>query len=883
MINLEIQKQNIFFREIIDSIPNPFYVIDVLDYTIKIANKMAYKGKIPEGLTCHLLTHHSNTPCDSREHPCPLKEVLNTKKPVIVEHRHYDGQGVLKNVEVHGYPIFDADGNVAQYIETVVDITSRKEAEKALELEREKLRLLYDNSPDAIIITDKEKKIIYANKKTETVGGVSGGKLKGRPCFEAIIGRDAACEGCKMDEAMEMKSSRTYIKHEITGEKESWLEQLWYPVIDRDDNIESVVEIARDITDLKKTGEALQKHLDFIQKLIDAIPNPIYYKDTNGIYLGCNKSFEELHGRPKETIIGESAFDLFPEDHAENLNEKDQELVHEPGVQVHETALLYADGKIRDVIINKATFSDLDGTIAGLVGVVIDITERKRTEREINFLASIVRNMPDAVCAIDPENRIVFWNEGAERMFGYTSEEILGKDVRLIVPREYETEISHCFNFLNKQENIPTYESIRISKDGTRFPVEITAVPLYNINHNITGCASITKDIRRRKKMEKEILKASRIESIGVLAGGIAHDFNNLLTAIMSSISTVKDMVPPEEDINELLTIAQRASRNAKDLTHQLLSFAREDAPVREIGSVAELLRKTIKFVMSGSNIKYKLFIEENLLPVEMDKTQITQVIHNLALNAKEAMQDGGNLTIHVENSMVGENDNLPLRAGEYVKISICDEGPGIPEEILNRIFDPYFSTKQMGVKKGMGLGLALCYVIVKNHEGHIAVDSMVGEGTTFTIYLPASATEETEMHKEERRIITGTGRVLIMDDEEVIEQIAGIMFKRIGYEITFAKDGSETIRLYEQAMKSGQKFDIVILDLTIPGEGGGKETIKRLLAIDAGVKAIVSSGYSEDPVMANYRSYGFKGVLPKPYEVEELSEVIHTVLKEPV
>jgi len=229
------------------------------------------------------------------------------------------------------------------------------------------------------------------------------------------------------------------------------------------------------------------------------------------------------------------------------LSEKDQELVHEPGVQVHETALLYADGKIRDVIINKATFSDLDGTIAGLVGVVIDITERKRTEREINFLASIVRNMPDAVCAIDPENRIVFWNEGAERMFGYTSEEILGKDVRLIVPREYEAEISHCFNFLNKQENIPTFESIRISKDGTRFPVEITAVPLYNINHNITGCASITRDIRRRKKMEKEILKASRIESIGVLAGGIAHDFNNLLTAIMSSISTVKDMVPPKK------------------------------------------------------------------------------------------------------------------------------------------------------------------------------------------------------------------------------------------------------------------------------------------------------------------------------------------------
>lgn len=757
------RKENKFLLEIIDSIPNPFYVIDVRDYTIKIANKMAYQGKIPEGLTCHLLTHRSNTPCDSSEHPCPLKEVLRTKRPVIVEHMHYDAQNVLKNVEVHGYPIFDADGNVVQYIETVVDITSRKEAEKALEIEREKLRI----------------------------------------------------------------------------------------------------------------------NFDFIQKLIDTIPNPIYYKYAHGLYLGCNKSFEELHGRPKKEIIGKSAYDLFPNNHAEILHEDDQALLREPGVQTQEASLLYASGKIRDVIINKATFSDSDGTPAGLVGVILDITERKKIEREINFLASIIRNMPDAVCAIDPENRVVFWNKAAERMFGYTSEEILEQPVTLILPEEHKSEISHCVTSLNMTEIVPSYESIRISKDRTRFPVEVTAVPLYDVNGQITGCASITRDVRGRKKMEKEILKASKIESIGVLAGGIAHDFNNLLTAIMSSISTVKDMVPSDPDIHELLSIAQKASRNAKDLTHQLLSFARGDAPDREAGSVAELLRKAIRFVMSGSNIKYKLFIEEHLFPVRMDKTQITQVINNLALNAKDAMQEGGLLTVHAENCMIERNDNIPLKEGEYVKISISDQGTGIPEEIIHKIFDPYFSTKQMSVRKGMGLGLALCYVIIKNHDGFIAVDSTVGVGTTFTIYLPATESKEPEAQEEKRRIITGKGSVLIMDDETVIEQIAGIMFRRIGYELTFARDGAETIRLYEAAMKAGRKFDVVILDLTIPGEQGGKETVRRLLEIDGSVKAIVSSGYSEDPVMANFRSYGFKGVLPKPYEVEELSEVIAAVLRE--
>ncbi len=761
-MNLKIQKQNRFLIEIIDSIPNPFYVIDVRDYTIKIANKRAYSGKIPNGLTCHLLTHHSHAPCDSKEHPCPLKEVLNNKNPVIVEHMHYDENGDLKNVEVHGYPVFDTDGNVVQYIETIIDITCRKEAEKALELEREKLR----------------------------------------------------------------------------------------------------------------------NNLDFIQKLIDAIPNPIYYKDTRSIYLGCNKSFEELHGFRKEEIIGQSAYKLFPKDYAEKLQERDRALISRPGVQVHETSLLYADGVMRDVIINKATFSNLDGSVGGLVGVVIDITERKRAEREINFLASIIRNMHDAVCAIDPENKVIFWNEGAEKMFGYQSEEIIGRPVTIIIPSECEMEISHCFNFLNGQERIPTYESIRISKDGKRFPVEVTAVPLYDMDHRIAGCAAITKDIRDRKKMEEELLKASKIESIGVLAGGIAHDFNNLLTAIMSSISTAKDMTEPEGEINELLTIAKRASRNAKDLTYQLLSFARGSVPERETASVAELLKESIKFVMSGSNVKYKLFVEDSLWPVEMDKAQITQVIHNLALNAREAMQEGGVLTIHAENNMITKKDNMPLREGRYVKISISDQGSGIPEDIVQKIFDPYFTTKKMGIKKGTGLGLALCYVIIKNHEGFITVDSKVGEGTTFTFYLPASVGEERAEREQEHRIISGKGKVLIMDDEEIIEKIASIMFRRMGYEITFAKDGSETIKLYERAMESGQKFDIVILDLTIPGEEGGKETIKRLLEIDPHVKAIVSSGYCEDPVMSNYRRYGFKDVLPKPYEVEELSEVVYRVLK---
>jgi CheY-like chemotaxis protein len=313
----------------------------------------------------------------------------------------------------------------------------------------------------------------------------------------------------------------------------------------------------------------------------------------------------------------------------------------------------------------------------------------------------------------------------------------------------------------------------------------------------------------------------------------------------------------------------------AKDLTQQLLTFSKGGIPIKKTISLAEILKDTATFTLSGSSVECKLAIKEDLWPVEADVGQISQVIHNLIINADQAMPEGGIIGVNAENFIVRIDTTLPLQKGNYVKISIKDQGIGIPKEYLSKIFDPYFSTKQ----KGSGLGLTVAYSIIKNHEGYITVDSEMGAGTTFSIYLPAS-TKQIQIEKiKEIKPIFGKGKILVMDDEEIIRDALGEILTTLEYQVNFAKNGEEAIALYKQAKEVNEPFDAVIMDLTIRGGMGGKEAIKKLLEIDSSVKAIVSSGYSTDPVMADYQNYGFSGVVAKPYNIQELSKTLHKII----
>jgi nitrogen-specific signal transduction histidine kinase/CheY-like chemotaxis protein len=382
-------------------------------------------------------------------------------------------------------------------------------------------------------------------------------------------------------------------------------------------------------------------------------------------------------------------------------------------------------------------------------------------------------------------------------------------------------------------------------------------------------------DITERKRMEQEITKVQQLESLGILAGGIAHDFNNILTAILANISMVKLYGDLQDDISQMLTEAEKASLRAKKLTQQLLTFAKGGAPIRKAMSISGLLKDTAEFTLSGSKARCEFSMPDDLWLIKADAGQIGQVIQNLIINADQAMPRGGTIKICAENAIIGENDVPLLKEGRYLKISVTDQGTGIAKKDLSSIFDPFFTTKQ----KGSGLGLATAFSIVNNHDGHISVDSEVEVGTTFHVYLPSSRKTSRPEERAKDEPTRGKGRILLIDDEEIIRRATGEVLKRIGYQVKVAKDHEDGIRRYDKALKGKRPFDVIIMDLTIPGDLGAREAIKKFKEIDRDVRVIVSSGYSDDPTMSNYREYGFRGVVEKPYNIGDLAEVLHTVL----
>ena len=389
----------------------------------------------------------------------------------------------------------------------------------------------------------------------------------------------------------------------------------------------------------------------------------------------------------------------------------------------------------------------------------------------------------------------------------------------------------------------------------------------------------LQQEIVEREKVEEELLRAQKLESLGTMAGGIAHDFNNLLASVLGNIQLAKLDIPQTDQVYRQLTEAEQASLRARDLTQQLLTFAKGGTPVKSVTSVAALIRETAGFTLRGSSVRYDLQIPDELWPIEADEVQMTQVVNNLLINADQAMPNGGTITVKCEDIMLDAAAFPSLAAGKYVKVTITDRGTGIPQEHIAKVFDPYFTTKQ----RGSGLGLAVTYSIVKNHGGHISLESVLGKGTTFHLYLPATDKKLTPPAKESEYLRTGKGRVLVMDDEETILTTMRDILTRLGYEVTFAREGAEVVELYRNAMgERGTPFDVVIMDLTIAGGMGGKDAVKKLLEIDPRVKAIVSSGYPKDPVMSEYRQYGFSGVVAKPFRIRELSEVVYRVMNDP-
>ena len=367
-----------------------------------------------------------------------------------------------------------------------------------------------------------------------------------------------------------------------------------------------------------------------------------------------------------------------------------------------------------------------------------------------------------------------------------------------------------------------------------------------------------------------------KLESLGLLAGGIAHDFNNILTALTGNLSLARMHVESGSKVHKRIKEAEKASFRARGLTQQLLTFSRGGEPIKQLTSISDLIKESSQFVLSGSNIKCEYDLPINLWLVRVDEGQISQVLSNLIINAEQAMPDGGTVTLHAENVHISSKGIHPLKGGDYVAVSVEDQGIGISEKYLTKVFDPYFSTKH----KGHGLGLATAYSIINKHGGLLEVESEIGKGAVFRFYLPASSKKESQQPYDLDGIHKGIGLVLLMDDEEEIREIGKDMIQHLGYQVKTASDGKESLEIYTKAMLDNNPFDVVIMDLTVPGGMGGKEAIEKMLEIDPSAKVIVSSGYANDPILSDYKKYGFSGIVPKPYKIEEVGKVLKNLLK---
>jgi PAS domain S-box-containing protein len=636
-------------------------------------------------------------------------------------------------------------------------------------------------------------------------------------------------------------------------------------------------ELEQKIAEAKLTEGLLAYERDLLRMLLEHSPDAIYFKDCDGRFIKCGRAIARHLGMESAAeAVGKTDFDFFTEEHARPAFDCEQEIIRSGnpviGLVEKET---WPDGRETWVLTSKMPLRDKAGNIIGTFGITKDVTKLKATElalaKEKELLAVTLRSIGDAVITTDVDGRIVLFNRVAEQVTGWPQTDAIGKPLKQVfhtLGAESDTEIVH--RAMTEVTPLPSREAILVKRDGAERNISESVAPIIDQRGQKIGAVLVFRDVTEKLKTEAELAKASKLESIGVLAGGIAHDFNNILTVILGNISLARMAHGAGLRVDESLAEAENASLRARELTHRLLTFAKGGAPIKKPLDLVPLIRDCAARAVQHTSIIPEFFAGKDLWAVEADESQIAQVARNIISYVCALTTDDPRLEIHVFNQEVANDALLLLKPGKYVRISVRNYGTSIQPENVTKIFEPYFGSK----KQDSGLELASAYSIVRKHEGQIRVESISGAGTIFHIYLPATialpVVSRTAM-SQARNSTRPSLRVLVMDDELSIRKLTAVLLERIGCTVVTAADGAEAIEIYETARRKGERFDVIIMDLTVPRGLGGKELISQLRALDPDVLAIVSSGYSNDPVMANFRDYGFAGVVPKPYNTADL------------
>jgi PAS domain S-box-containing protein len=729
---------------------------------------------------------------------------------------------------------------------------------------------ILDASPDLIYIYDiAEGRNVYANREIVNFLGYTAEQIKafGSSLMQTILHPDDAMAVARHhaafatigdNEALEIE----YRMRHADG-RYRWLRSREVLFSHDTHGMGSqILGIAEDITSRKLFMKALQESEEKFREYIEQAPDGVFVTDKTGRFVEANKASLDITGYDKEELLTLTIHDLLAEESQEEGMAHLKKLLL-TGKASSDLFHRHKNGLKICLTISAIKISD-----EKILGFAKDITQRIRTEKKLKEseerYRTLIEQASDGIFLSDDDGKFIEVNTAGCKLLGYSHEEILRLTLRDVVKATADSPLS--IKKLREGKSVLREREL-ICKDGTLVTVEINAKKI------AAGLfQGIARDITDRKRMEEGLRKAQKLESLGVFAGGIAHDFNNLLGGIFGYIDMAKDSCEAGGKTRRYLDKASKTFSRAKDLTGQILTFAKGGAPLMKTGLLMPLVKDCARFALSGSNVSCAFQTAEDLWPCDFDESQIRQVIDNVVINAVQAMPQGGAIKVCVENCTIKSGEKTSITPGRYVHVSIADSGVGIPEDVLPRIFDPFFTTKQ----KASGLGLAAAYSIIKKHGGEIFAQSQHGKGAVFHLYMPVSEKSPEEKIVSKTRTHKGSGRILVMDDEEAIRETVGDMLATMGYDAEYALNGQDALAMIAKAKAAHNPYKAVFMDLTIPGGMGGKDAAAKLRKTEKDLLVFVSSGYSEDPVMSDPSGHGFNDKIKKPFRRSELADLLN-------
>jgi len=820
---------------------------------------------------------------DDREGFIRKIEALDRDNPVMVA----EARVVLPDGRVTWHQwthdaIFGERGDAVEYQSTGRDVTELKKAAERLRESEEKFSKIYRKAPLLITLSDIETgRFLDVNEKFLEISGFTREEVVGRTAIE--IGWISEEQRARMQQILRERGRVSGMELSLRRKDKGEVICLYNGEVITVGGTQRLLSIAQDITERKAAEVALQKSETMLQTIIDAEPDCIKVLDENACLIMMNRAgLDMLQVDSLDQVRGQCICPMISFECRPAFMELTRRVFQgESGTLFFE--MVGTQGRRLCLETHAVPLRNEKGEITALLGVTRDVTERKRAEEELREKEQKYRLLFESAndgIFIQDETGFTDCNQKGAEMYGLPKAEIIGRSPREFAPeRQPDGRLSAEVageKIRAALSGVPQmFEWQPLRADGSAFDVEIT---LNRLELGGKICLqAIVRDISERKRLEQEHIRSQKLESIGTLAGGIAHDFNNLLQGVFGYISMAKLTHDQKDKSLSMLDQAEKALHQSVSLTSQLLTFSKGGKPLKKKIDLKPVIENAVKFALSGSRVDYALSFDDDLRPVKADEGQLGQVVQNIILNAEQAMPLGGRIEIAARNVLASSLAGVPAASSaDLVEITVRDQGIGIPPEHLPKIFDPYFTTKE----KGSGLGLATTYSIVKNHGGDINVSSVLGKGTTFTVYFPAAGQDVVGPASTAGPRTARTAQVLVMDDEELVRRVAHELLTGLGHDVELAAHGGEAVEKYLQAKAEGRPFDVVILDLTIRGGMGGDETMRKLLEIDPGVKAIVSSGYSNDNVVANYRDHGFAAFLKKPYDLTDLQATLNALLR---